>query len=306
MSSYTNHSDHDHSHITPQSLSTAFVVSIALNITFVVVELYYGYLSNSVALIADATHNFGDVLGLVLGFAAFKLSSKLPSQAFTFGFKSSTILATVLSSVLLLVATGGILWESIQKLLYPSAVEGKTVIIVALIGVFINGISAYLLSKGNKDLNVKSAFMHLLSDALVSVGVAVGGVIVIATGFVYTDAIVSLVIGLVILRSTILVLIEALGLSLQGVPKDIDIYKVKQYLQSINGVDEVHDLHIWAMSTSENALTCHLVISTEAVKLDLVKICHQLEHDFEIAHPTIQVETHTQKDSCKLKPDNVV
>jgi cobalt-zinc-cadmium efflux system protein len=311
MATDTHHShDHGnhagHSHEAPKNLSFAFLVAIFLNMAFVVVELYYGYSSHSIALIADATHNFGDVFGLVLGFIAFRLSSKLPDKKFTFGFKSSTILATVVSSVVLLVATGGILWESVQKVVRPDPIEGNIVILVALIGVVINGVSAYLLSKGNKDLNVKSAFLHLVSDALVSIAVAVSGVVVLTTGFVYVDAIMSLVIGIIILRSTIKILIESLNLSLQGVPEGVDIHKIKSWLESLDGVIEVHDLHIWAMSTSENALTCHLVVADEHTKVDLADICHELDHDFGIIHPTIQIEYAAHKMVCKLQPDSVV
>lgn len=299
-------SNHDHSHSTPPNFSTAFLVSIVLNMTFVIVELGYGFSSNSIALIADATHNFGDVIGLTLGFLALKLSTKFPTERFTYGFKSSTILSTIISGILLFIAIGGILWESVQKILHPEAVDGWTVIIVALIGVFINGVSAYLLSKGKKDLNIKSAFLHLLSDTLVSVGVVIAGIIVLTTGFLYTDPIVSIVIAIVILASTYKLFKEAVSLSLQGVPSGIDFQKVKNMLSEIPNVFEVHDLHIWAMSTSENALSCHLVIVDDAKRIDIVKISHDLEHDFDISHPTIQIETIVEKEVCKLMPKTVV
>lgn len=300
-----NHS-HDHSHSTPANLSAAFILSIILNLTFVVVEIGYGLNINSVALIADATHNFGDVIGLVLGLVALKLSVKLPSKRFTYGFKSSTILSTLLSGSLLLIAISGILWESVQRIIHPESVNGFVVIIVATIGVIINAVSAYLLSKGNKDLNIKSIFLHLLSDTLVSVGVVIAGIVVLTTGFLYTDPIVSVVIALVILLSTYKLFREAINLSLQGVPSDIDIQKVKEMLSNLPNVLEVHDLHIWAMSTSENALTCHLVIADKIILVDLTKISHDLEHDFNIVHPTIQIETISEKEACKLMPDTVI
>ena len=302
-----NHDSHeDHNHEIPKDFSYPLLIAIALNLTFVIIEIIYGKSSNSTALIADATHNFGDVLGLVLGFVAIKLSTRLPDAKYTFGFKSTTILATLFNSIVLFLVTGAILWEAFQKLLNPAPVQGGTVIIVALIGVLINGLSAFLLSKGNGDLNIKSAFAHLASDAVISFGAALAGVIILITGFVYVDSIVSLIIGFVIIKSTFNLLLESLNLSLQSVPKGINITQIRDYLEKLDGVIEVHDLHIWAIGTADNSLTCHLVVKDNSISIDLIKICHHLEHDFGINHPTIQVETMNQYELCELRPANVI
>jgi cobalt-zinc-cadmium efflux system protein len=303
-----NHShekENSHNH-TPKNFGLAFGAAIGLNLTFVTVEIIYGFLANSTALIADATHNFGDVLGLILAFGSYRLAKRIPNHKYTYGLKSSTILATIISGILLLVATGSILWEATQRLIEPAPVTGYVVIIVATIGIFINSISAYLLSRGGKDINIKGAFMHLVADAMVSTGVVIAGIIIIYTGFVYVDPIVSIVIAIIIIYSSWGLFKEATKLALQAVPQSVNLQAVKKFLLEYENIKEVHDLHIWAISTSEIALTCHIVLKEDFTSVNLNKISHDLEHHFEINHATLQVENELDKMNCKLAPDEVV
>jgi cobalt-zinc-cadmium efflux system protein len=302
---HSKESGHSHSH-TPTNFGLAFGIAIGLNLIFVVIELFYGFVSNSTALIADATHNFGDVIGLVLAYGSYLLAKKIPNSKYTYGLKSSTILATIVSGILLLVATGSIIWEAIQRFIEPAPIVGITVFVVASIGIFINSVSAFLLSRGGKDINIKSAFLHLVADAMVSVGVVIAGLIIMYTGYAYVDPIVSLIIAGVIIYSSWGLFREAVKLSLQAVPQGIDLQRVKKFLNSYENIKEVHDLHIWAISTSEVALTCHILLKDEQMKLDLNRLSHALEHEFEINHATIQVESESDKEKCKLESDYVV
>ncbi len=286
-----NHSEgHDHAHA-PDNFGKAFLFAIVLNGAFVLIEVFCGLVSNSTALLSDAIHNFGDVLGILIAWLAYKLSARVPDHKFTYGFKASTILATVINGIFLLMATGIILWEAIIRIFSPSPVQGITVVIVAAFGIVINSVSAYLLAKGGKDLNIKAAFLHLASDALVSLGAVIAGIVIILTGFSYVDPIVSIIIGITIIYSTWGLLKEGIKLSLQAVPRNINLAEVKEFLLSQDNVKEVHDLHIWAIGTTETALTAHLVLKDESVKININEICHELLHEFEISHSTLQVES---------------
>jgi cobalt-zinc-cadmium efflux system protein len=307
MGTHSHSKEHSHSHAhTPTNFGKAFLFAIGLNSIFIAVEVFYGLVSHSTALLSDATHNFGDVLGLLIAWGAYNLSSKNPTHKFTYGFKSSTILATAINGMFLLVATGAILWEAISRIFNPSPVDGTVVIVVATIGIIINSLSAYLLSKGGKDINIKGAYLHLVSDALVSVGVVVAGIVITLTNFIYIDPIVSIVISFVIIYSTWGLFKEGVRLALQAVPSGIELQKVREFLLAQENIKEVHDLHIWAIGTTDTALTAHLVLKDELVKINTNRIVHDLHHQFEIGHSTLQIENTSDRDDCKLEPEAVV
>ncbi len=287
----THSHSHDHSH-TPKNFSRAFAVSIALNTGFVIVEVSYGILANSLALIADAGHNLSDVLGLLLAWGASLLVRRLPTPRRTFGLKRSSILAALLNASFLLIVSGGVAWEAIQRLREPSTVAGGTVIIVALIGTVINTISAAMFFVGRKgDLNIRGAFLHLAADALVSIGVVLSGIVIIFTGWQWIDPVMSLVVIAVIASGTWQLFRESGNLILDAVPEAINPLVVSKYLEQLQGVTRVHHLHIWAMSTTEICLTVNLVIP-EGHPGDrfLEEVRHELHDRFEIVHPTIQIE----------------
>jgi len=284
-----DHSDHDHS--LPATPSKALGIAIALNLAFVVVEWVFGVLAHSLALIADAGHNLSDVLGLALAWLALSLARREPSERFTYGLGRSSILAALLNALLLVAAVGGIAWEAIRRLSAPPSVDANTVIWVAAIGILVNaGTAALFLKDRHHDLNLRAAFLHMAMDALVSLGVVVGGFLVIHTGWNWVDPILSLIISIVILVGTWDLLKKSSVLTLDGVPHAIELPEVREYLVALPGVTQVHDLHIWAMSTTETALSAHLVMEEEAPEPDLAELGHQLHHRFHIVHPTIQVE----------------
>ena len=300
---------HTHSHTLTGDLGVVFAISIALNLGFVVIEGFYGFVSHSMALLADASHNISDVLGLVAAWAATVLSTRRPSARYTYGLRSSSILAALLNAIILLIAVGGIVVEAVQRLVDPAPVGGGTVIAVACTGVVINGLSALLLSsrQHQHDLNVKSAFAHMLSDAVVSLGVAASGAIILFTGWSRLDPAVSIIVSLVIVLGTWRLLRNSLDLALQAVPPDIDPVAVRAHLLMVSGVNEVHDLHIWPMSTTATALTCHLVMPTgHPGDACLSDIATALQQRFGIEHATIQVETGDPAHPCVLVPDHVV
>ena len=267
---------HNHNHLlTSNNYNKAFLTGITLNVIYILVEVFYGLMINSMALLADAGHNFSDVLGLLLAWGAAYLAKTATTEKRTYGFRKSTILAAFFNSILLMIAVGAITIEAIRKLIYPEPVHGQTMMIVAGIGVVINAITALFFMKGReKDLNIKGAFLHMAADAGVSLGVVLAGFVILSTGWLWVDPAISLLIVLVITIGTWGLLRDSFHLSMDAVPKDIDLKEVGNYLKGINGVDEVHDLHIWAMSTTETALTAHLVIPNET-KDDffLKKIC---------------------------------
>jgi len=304
----THSHSHTHSHEPPKNFSRAFAVSIALNTGFVVVEVSYGILANSMALIADAGHNLSDVLGLLLAWGASILVQRLPSPRRTFGWRRSSILAALLNASFLLIVSGGIAWEAIQRLREPTFVAGNTVIIVALVGIAINSISAAMFFVGRKgDLNIRGAFLHLAADALVSLGVVLSGIAILWTGWQWIDPVMSLVVIGVIVSGTWELFRESSNLILDAVPDAIDPMAVKTYFAEIQEVEEVHDLHIWAMSTTENCLTVHLVTPAgHPGDRFLQELCHQLHERFDIDHPTIQIELGNSNHSCSLAPEHIV
>jgi cobalt-zinc-cadmium efflux system protein len=314
--SHSHHDDHDHDHgahapgghvHAPASFGAAFAIGIALNTVFVFVEAIFGYASNSMALVADAGHNLSDVLGLVVAWVAVILSKRAPSARYTYGLRGSSILAALFNAVFLLVAVGAIGWEAIQRLMLPEPVAGATVMIVATVGIFINGITAYLFASGRKgDLNIRGAYMHMAADAAVSAGVVVAGLVILFTGWTWLDAATSLVISAIIIWGTWGLLRDSMAMSLSAVPPGIDPGAVRGYLEKCNGVVQVHDLHIWPMSTTEVALTCHMVIPAgQPGDVYLMGIAHHLKEKFGIQHATLQVETDPSS-ACALAPDHVV
>ncbi|WXB16218.1 cation diffusion facilitator family transporter [Pendulispora albinea] len=274
-----------------------------LNLGFVVVEVAFGLFAHSMALLADAGHNLGDVLGLLIAGGASLLARRKPSQRRTYGFRRATILAALANGLLLVVATGAIVWESIGRLRNPGPVEGGLVAIVAAAGVLVNGASALFLMKGKKhDVNVHAAFIHLAADAAVSAGVVVTGILLSLTGYNLLDPVVSLVLSFIILASTWSLLRRSLDLALDAVPEQIDPGQVRGYLGGLPGVREVHDLHIWAMSSTETALTAHLVTADGSPSSPgfLRDVCHELHQRFHIEHATLQVEPHETGAPCPL------
>ena len=280
---------HPHSH----NHDRAFAVGIALNVLFVLVEAYYGWLAGSLALLSDAGHNLSDVLGLLMAWGGFYLARLRPSRKHTYGLGRATIMAAIFNALVLLVAIGGIVWEAIARFSNPVPIEGGIVMLVAAIGVIINGITAWLFMSGSKgDLNLRGAFLHMAADALVSLGVVIAAALFIWTGWTWLDPAISLVIALVILFGTWDLLRHALHLSLDGVPASIELGEVADYLTTLPGVKAIHDLHVWAMSTSETALTVHLVMPDGQPDGDfLCRIAKALHDEFAIDHTTIQVET---------------
>ncbi len=271
------------------------------------VQIFFGIAAHSVALLADAGHNFGDALGLVIAWGAHVLAKLNPTARYTYGFRSAFTLAALLNGVILLVATGGIAWEAIERFFEPGEVAGFTVMVVAAVAILVNGLSAWLLMAGQKgDLNIRGAFLHMVGDATVSLGVVIAGGVIILTGWNWLDPAVSIVISAVIVWGTWGLLREAVNHSLDAVPSEIDPKEVIKYLGALPGVEAVHDLHVWAMSTTETALTCHLVMPKGHPGDEfLQKIYYQLHDKFEIAHPTLQIEL-GNGGACKLAPEHVV
>ena len=301
---------HDHAHIhAPANFDRAFLIGIILNISFVAIEAVCGFISNSLALLADAGHNLSDVLGLVIAWFALALSRRKPDHQFTFGLKSSSILAALANAVFLLVTIGAIIWEAIGRFQSPTIVANQIVISVALIGVVINGVTAYLFHRGRKeDINIKGAYLHMLSDALVSVGVAVAAVIMFYTGWNWMDPLVSIIVCIIIFKGTWSLLKESVQLALKAVPTGINRQDVFNFLKTRKNVSAVHDLHIWGMSTTENALTAHLIIPTgHPGDSFLHHVAEDLKQNFNIGHTTIQIELgNDDTHKCALESDDVV
>jgi cobalt-zinc-cadmium efflux system protein len=291
----------------PASFGVAFAVGIGLNLTFVAVEFLFGVLANSVALIADAGHNLSDVLALVIAWVASALSKRAPSPHYTYGLRGSSILAAVFNAVLLLVVVGAIAWEAVLRLFHPESVASGTVMIVAAIGIVINGVTAALFASGRKgDLNIRGAFLHMVADAAVSAGVVFAGLVIFYTGWLWLDPLTSLVIVGVIVWGTWSLLRDSLAMSLDAVPASIDPQAVRNYLSSCAGVSQVHDLHIWPLSTTENALTAHLVFpGGHPGDQFLLTAATELRQRFGIGHATLQIEI-SEDTACHLAPDHVV
>lgn len=292
---------HHHHHHEVTSLNRAFIIGIVINALYVVCEAVFGFIYNSLGLLSDAGHNLGDCTSLVLAMLAFKLSTRPATERYTYGYRKSTVLVSLLNALILLVAVGVIIGESVSKILHPVAVDGDVVAWVAGVGVLINGFTAWLfIDVKNRDLNVKGAYLHMAADALVSIGVVISGIVIHYTGFYLIDPIVGLVIAAVIVYSTFDLLRDSLRLALDGVPRDIDMSKIEKAIADTPDVIEFHHLHVWALSTTQNALTVHVRVrdysDMESVKSE---IKHRLDH-LGISHATIELETASEPttDSC--------
>jgi cobalt-zinc-cadmium efflux system protein len=298
---------HDHSH-GPKTYDRAFLIGIALNTGFVIAEAIYGFLANSLALLADAGHNLSDVLGLLLAWIAASLAKRQPSARFTYGMKRTPILASLANAMLLLVASGAIVYEAVQRLSAPAPVAEMTVVWVALVGIVINGATALGFVAGRKnDINIRGAFLHMVADAVVSLGVVLSGLAVLGTGWLWIDPATSIVVAVVIVVGTWSLLKESVSLSLDAVPASIDRVAIETYLTSLPGVAEVHDLHIWPMSTTEVALTAHLVRPGATLDDELLaQACRDLAARFGIHHATLQIESGDPAHPCTLAPSEVV
>jgi len=301
-----SHAHHVHGHGSP-NYGRAFAIGITVNLVYVAGEAVAGVLSGSLALLADASHNLGDVLSLSLSWGAAILSRRQPSSRFTYGLRSTSILAALANAIILLVVTGGIAWEAIRRLNHPAPVASGIVIAVAAVGIFVNGGTALLFASGKSDLNVKSAFLHMAADAVVTAGVVAAGIVIWLTHWEWLDPAVSLVVSVVIIVGTWGLLKSATGLALAAVPEGVDAAAVRSHLLALPGVTGLHDLHIWGMSTTETALTCHLVMPAghpgDAV---LTGVAQELHHRFGIQHATIQIELADTDEVCALTPEHVV
>lgn len=293
-------SEHPHHHHPSPDHNRAFAVGIALNVAFVIAEVIYGFQANSLALLADAGHNASDVLGLVMAWGAILLAKRKPSERFTYGLQSASIFAALANALLLLVAIGGIGLEALQRFIAPPRPDAMTVIAVAAIGVLINGLTAWLFYKGNqRDLNIRGAFLHMATDAAISFGVVLSGLLIMATGLLWLDPLVSLIIVIVIADSTWKLFRHSLSLALHGVPNNINLQEVKEYLGALNGVAEVHDLHIWGISTTGIALSAHLVMPGGHPGDEFIHtLSHALESRYGIHHATFQIEIGDAKMGC--------
>ncbi|MBC3862193.1 cation transporter [Undibacterium jejuense] len=301
------HGHHGHSHA-PKDFGKIFFLGVILNSGFVLAEFFFGILSNSAALLADAGHNLSDVLGLLLAWGASILVKKQPSGRFTYGLRSTSILAALANAVVLLVVTGGIAWEAILRLQHPEHVTGMTVIIVAAIGVVVNLSTALLFVSGrHDDLNLRAAFLHMAGDAAISLGVVIAGFVMIYSGWDWLDPAVSLVISIFVVVGTWGLLRDSINLALHAVPASINSVEVHAFLTKLPDVTEVHDLHIWGMSTTEVALTAHLVVSgTYPGDAFRKMVTDELLKRFKIGHATLQIELNDSGIPCDLAPTDVV
>jgi cobalt-zinc-cadmium efflux system protein len=311
--------DHDHHHEeghhphgghghAPANFGAAFAIGTSLNFAYVLVQVGFGLFAHSLALLADAGHNLGDVFGLLLAWWASRLVKTLPTQRHTYGLGRSSILAALANASFLLVAIGGISWEAVRRFAHPAPVEGGVVMWVAGIGILINAGTAFLFMSGRKyDLNIRGTFLHMASDALVSVGVVLAGGAILLTNWLWLDPAVSLLVNAVILGGTWGLLKDSVNLALDAVPEGIQMAEVRTYLESLPGVTEVHDLHVWALSTTQTALTVHLVKPDAEIDDELlVHACEGLRDRFKISHSTIQLETGDEAHPCPLAPETVI
>jgi cobalt-zinc-cadmium efflux system protein len=299
------HHHHDHA---PDTFDRAFAIGVVLNLGYVGIEAVFGLLSHSLALVADAGHNLSDVLGLVLAWGAIWLSRRRPTARRTYGMRRSSVLAALINAVILLIAIGAIAIEALRRFGNPAPVAGATVIVVALIGIAVNTATALLFATGRKgDLNIRGAFLHMAADAAVSAGVVVSGIVILATGWDWLDPLVSLAIAGVVLVGTWGLLRESVDLALDAVPEGIDPHDVQRYLAGLPAVTEVHDLHVWGISTTETALTAHLVVPDGSGGDALIaQTCRELHDQFGIEHATLQIERGDPAHPCRLAPAEVV
>ncbi|WP_076857935.1 cation diffusion facilitator family transporter [Bradyrhizobium mercantei] len=302
--SHAGHSHAGHSHA-PDSFGTAFAVGASLNTAFVIAELIFGYSANSLALVSDAVHNLSDVIALLLAWGGAWLAGRRPTDTHTYGYRRASILAALFNAGLLLIAVGGIAVEAINRFREPAEVASWTVVWVAALGILINGGTALLFMRGrDSDLNVRGAYLHMAADAGVSLGVVIAALLIMATGWQWLDPAISLVIAVVVLLSGWELARDSVNLALDAVPRGIDLKQVRDYLAALEGVTEVHDLHIWAMSTSETALTAHLVRPGGHDDVFLHRVCAELSERFSIHHATLQVEISSE--TCRLAPAEMV
>jgi cobalt-zinc-cadmium efflux system protein len=300
------HGRHHHAH-GPATFGMAFAVGALLNTGFVAAEVVYGLAANSMALLADAAHNAGDVLSLLLAWGAAVLARRVPSLRRTYGWGRASILAALINAIVLLISVGAIALEAVQRFAEPAPVATDTVIAVALIGVVINGVTAMMFARGHDDLNIRATFLHMASDAAVSLGVAAAALVIHFTRFDWIDPATSLVIAVVIVVATWGLLRDSVNLAVDGVPAGIVVQDVEAYLRGLPGVMEVHDLHIWALSTTETALTAHLVHEPgTAGEALILRATQELSARFRIGHATLQLETASVADACRLRPAHVV
>jgi cobalt-zinc-cadmium efflux system protein len=301
MSEGHDHSHHHHDHAPKlDHLNAAFIIGIILNSAFVIIEVIAGFITHSLSLLTDAGHNLGDVAGLALALLAFKLSKVHTNSKYTYGYKRSTIMVSFFNALVLFVAVGFIGYEAILRFMHPAKIDGGTMAAVSLIGIAVNSVTAWLFVKDkDTDLNVKGAYLHMAMDAIVSLGVVISGIIIYFTHLYWIDSAVSLIIAVVILRGTWSLLKDSLRLEMDGVPKKIDLDNIKAELLKAKGVTDIHHMHVWALSTTENALTAHVVIDPEylsafeSIKRDLR---HRLEH-MDINHTTLEPEF--SEEDCK-------
>ena len=298
---------HDHRHEQGGiNYDRAFAIGIALNLVYVIGEAAAGALSGSLALLADAGHNASDVLALTVAWAASELVKRAPTARFSYGLRGSSILAALFNAVFLLVIVGAISWEAIRRLGSPEPVAGKTVMIVAAVGIVVNGLAAWMFAGGQSDINLRGAFVHMASDALVAAGVVVAGFVILLTGWLWLDPVVSLAVNAVIVVGTWGLMRDSLGMAMAAAPSDIDPAQVRAFLAGRPGVENVHDLHIWPMSTTEIALTCHLVMPQgHPGDAFLHQLARDLADRFHIVHSTAQIEIDPSA-ACALAPDEVV
>jgi len=299
-------SGHSHHH-GPAAFNRAFAIGIGLNLGFVIVEAAYGWRIDSLALLADAGHNLSDVAGLVLAWAAALVAGRLPDQRHTYGWQRASILAAFANAVLLLVAMGSLLWEAGHRLQVPAPTDGITIMVVAAIGVLVNGATAALFMAGSKsDMNIRGAFLHMAADALVSLGVVGSGALYLSTGWAWLDPLTSMAIALVIIAGTWGLFRQSLHLLFDGVPESVVLAEVDTLLRALPGVTDVHDLHVWAMSTTDIALTAHLVMPDgHPGDAFLERIARELHENFHITHPTIQIEFNGLDHGCAQPLDHV-
>ncbi|MDI4236924.1 cation diffusion facilitator family transporter [Bradyrhizobium sp. 31Argb] len=307
------HQHHDHSHAhdhaghshAPDDFGRAFAIGASLNTAFVIAELVFGYAANSLALISDAVHNLSDVFSLLLAWGAAWLAGRRPTETHTYGYRRASILAALFNAGLLLVAVGGIAVEAVNRLREPAEVAGWTVVWVAALGILVNGGTALLFMRGRHgDLNIRGAYLHMAADASVSLGVVIAALLIMSTGWLWIDPAISLVIAIVVLVSGWGLMRDSVNLALDAVPRGIELVEVRDFLRTLDGVSEVHDLHIWAMSTNETALTAHLVRPGGHDDAFLHRVCTELSHRFKIHHATLQVEADGA--ACKLAPEELV
>ena len=299
--------DHGHHHHHQTGFGAAFAIGTALNLLLVVAQLVYGVAAHSAALLADGVHNFGDVLGLLLAWGAAWMGRRLPSRRRTYGWGRSSILAALINAAVLLIGVGAIAMETLHRFFVPQPVASLTVMLVAAAAIVINGVTAWMFSSGQGDLNIRATFLHMAGDAAVSAGVLIAAALIGLTGWLWLDPLASLAICVVITAGTWGVLRQSVNLAMDGVPDSVTLHEVENYLAGLPGVIEVHDLHVWALSTTETALTAHLVRADAARDEDLIRgACRELHDRFHVGHATLQVESAGDAEACRLRPADVI